>query len=390
MPVPAGATPESVSAAHTGLASDLEIPAGRARIVSLDRETSYFLTARASLPDATYLLECAPPRSGPRHGDRDSPWMAVRFDGQATVRPADGTVDLLLPERRPLSITVAEDSRPASVTVPRTPEGLATALTYSDAGIDVTGPERALPSARPHPPRIELGSRSSVPAATRRNSADTGLELHLPRSLAAGFVAAPLVYYLGAEVTVGEVRDPRLCAPRTGLDHGFDGDEFAREVRRTLRRTVYLDALVHERRRESARGRHGSLAIERTERVTDERTERVTVERTEDLSRGERSGRSVWPDGVGGHRRGVDRESRFDGESTRGSDPVGGVEDVGERPLDERVTAYLDLPQPWVDTAVPEWHETTATRADPDRIPCLPHLFDSLSAIELASRGSGG
>lgn len=138
--------------------------------------------------------------------------------------------------------TGTESMLPA-VTVPRTLSGVATAISTFGAAHRTPSPRRSHPASRDHPPLVSFGERR-IPRGVRDAISDTGIEFRVPPSLAHLLVAAPLAYYLGADVRVGPGQ-PRLRAADAGFERRFRRlPEFESAVADLLRRVVYLDSLL--------------------------------------------------------------------------------------------------------------------------------------------------
>ncbi|MFC4551016.1 MULTISPECIES: hypothetical protein [Halorussus] len=143
----------------------------------------------------------------------------------------------------------------ATVTTSTDPEDALRALSYLGSALKTTSPERSYPTLRGHPPRLEVGEEFAVPDSLSKP--ETGVELVVPPTHRAAVVAAPLAFYLGADVRPGE--DPRLLADgfefpldERSVPESFarstavtaDGDGFSLAVERALRQSFFLDCLV--------------------------------------------------------------------------------------------------------------------------------------------------
>ena len=209
-----------------------------------------------------------------------------------------------------------------TLTVPATTRGLATALTFSGAGIRETGPGRSHPDYRPHPPLLEFGERS-IPDTVLDARPETAVTFRLPDDRATLFVAAPLAYYLGARVEIHDGTRPTLSLP--GREHEFSAlPAFQHEVADLLRDTFYLDGLVRE------------LPGERRECAED-----LVVD-------------------VGGCPYALST-------ATPG----------------ERVEAYLDCDRERVASERPDWHLATYADQGDAEARCLPYLLDEMSLVYL-------
>ena len=207
-----------------------------------------------------------------------------------------------------------------TVTVPRTPAGVAAAVTHAAAAHDTTGVGRSLRANRHRPPAVEFGERLDVPTAVADATPDAGIELRLPASLRSVFVGAPLAFYLGADVSVADDATPRLLAPAAGVDREL-GDLTA-DAPDLLARTFWLDCLLRE-----------STA----------------------------TARLVEADALDALGLNVDRL-------------------VASAPA-ERLAAYLDAPFERVADRLPEWHLAMHVAPTYDHATALPYLLDRLAFV---------
>ncbi|SEW30049.1 CHAT domain-containing protein [Halobacterium jilantaiense] len=207
-----------------------------------------------------------------------------------------------------------------TVTVPRTPAGVAAAVTHAAAAHDTTGVGRSLRANRSRPPAVEFGDRLAVPTAVAAETPETGIELRLPASLRSVFVGAPLAFYLGADVSVVDDATPRLLASATGVDREL-GD-LTSDVPDLLARAFWLDCLIRE----------ASTGAE--------------------LAEG-------------------------DALDALGLDPD---RLVAQSPAD-RLAAYLDAPFERVADRLPEWHLAMHVAPTYDHATALPYLLDRLAFV---------
>jgi hypothetical protein len=253
----------------------------------------------------------------------------VSFEGSATVaKPEYDATVVSFPE--PTAVTVGFRSRvqspPGTVTVPRTPDGVATALTCLSAGNRTTTPDRSFPTMRGHPPLVEFGEERNVPTYLRHDEGD--VELLLPPDFDYLVPAASLTQYLGATIRVDSGATPRLRTPDRTHELGVQ-PTFERRVASLLRRTVLLDCLVRNA------GPYG------TDLAESSRLERL------DLVADALYGASIA----------------------------------------ERVGAYLDAPFEAVSTALPEWHLSMYVAPEYDHVETLPYLLADLPNLFLPRSG---
>ncbi|WP_135828704.1 hypothetical protein [Halorussus halobius] len=254
----------------------------------------------------------------------------LRFAGSADVWMTDDFNTLHVSFRESTLVTFGFRSHQEvpvdTVTVPPTPAGVATAVTYASASHKVTGPDRSYPNLRGHPPRVELGPERAIPDPVREERSDVGIELVVPDRFEYVFVAAPLAYYLQAELSVERRESATLRAPEAGVDHEFGPlPGFQHEVADVLRRVFFLDCLVRN---------GGAYSWELAE-----------------LS---------LLDEVG-----LDAESVYDSEPA------------------EQLATYLDAPYGRIDDELPEWHLAMHVDPVPDNVESLPYFLDNLSLVYL-------
>jgi hypothetical protein len=309
-----------VDAAVTVEADAVELPSVVATFVrdaegEMLAEAEHF--ADESFERGTYTVElCAPVKLYLRvessvHVTADAFRTRVTFGDEATV---------LVGAR-------SHHERPAAtVTTTTDPVDVMTAVSTFGSALKSTTPERSYPSLRGHPPLVELGEELDVPDWIE--PPDTGVRIELPRELRRVFVAAPLAYYLGAEVVPGAV--PRIVTDH-GFEHRLDGPGgFETEVERVLKRTFLLDCVTR---------------TEGIYRVS--LHERAETERRADL----------------------DFEALYD------------------RPLAEQLEAYLDVPYDTLADLVPDWKLTTHVAPTPENAELLPFVTNDLAVVRTPTSG---
>jgi len=311
--------PESVETTVSGTVEELGLPSVFVSGVEVGRERHWEFgdtTGTRALPAAPHLLSAA-----------SAVGLFVRFDGPARLVRGD-KLAVRFEEPTPVSIGFysRENTPDASIAVPETPTGVASALSLASATTTDTSPDRTWPTRRHHPPSIEIGGLERLPATLRDRRPDTGVELLLPSDLRYLFTAAPLAYYLGAEVCTVPDASPRLVFD--------DGEEplgtlpaFQRRTASVLRRVFWLDCVAR------GAGPHGGdLAVADT----------------------------------------------FD---TLGLDAAR----LYEAPLAERLRTYLDVPFDDVAGRFPEWHLGMYVEPTYDHVETLPHLLANLPHVFLPS-----
>ena len=252
--------------------------------------------------------------------------LFIRCDGPATVQfeaTEGGSERYVLQFREQTPVAVAFESQvdivEATVTVPKTVEGVATALTTMGSANETTSPDRTWPTLRNEPPRIEFGDRTEVPETVTDDRPDTGIELVVPPDVAYLFTGASLIHYLGAEVRVEPDAEPALRGAGRVEPLG-ELPTFQRRTAETLARCFYLDCVAR------SAGPHG---------------ERLTVADTFDELE-------------------LDPERLYDA------------------PLAERLRTYLDTEFDAVRDRFPEWHLSMYVAPTFDHVPTLSHLLQKL------------
>lgn len=249
--------------------------------------------------------------------------MLARFEGPAEVRRTDGTtIRFQEPTRVTLGFRSTTRAPADRMTIPKTLDGVATAISHAASAHRVLTPERSRRSMRGHPPEFEFGETVDVPDRVRAETPETGIEVLVPRSLRSLFVVAPLAYYLGADVHIESGVTPQLRAPDAGVARSFDS--LVTEVPDLLARVFWLDCLT---------------------RCTDAPTGTRLSERTtlSDL--------------------GIDPDAVFDATPA------------------QRLRTYLDAPFQRVVDEFPEWHLSMHVAPNLEHVSALPFLLDRLACI---------
>lgn len=244
-----------------------------------------------------------------------------RIDSEISVKAGSDSLVLSFPEPRRVVLGARSYHKhpAATITTPTDPDSLMEAIGATSSALKTTSPERAYPTLRGHPPLLERGDELAIPDGI--SSPDTGVTLVLPRDRRYVYTAAPLAFYLGADLVPGN--EARI--ETESLTHPLgQGRAFEDAIARTLKRALFLDAVV------------------RTEGI-------YQVDLYE--------------------RRRVEPELPFDVETTYG------------RPLHERLSAYLDVPFDSISKYVPQWVLTAYLPASPGSVEALPFVLNDLGLI---------
>lgn len=266
-------------------------------------------------PQGTYILETSMPVK-----------VYFRIEGQMTIQIDTGQTEIDLENADQVAIGARSlHNRPAGVieTTP-SPSDLRQAISLLSSSLKTTSPERSFPTLRGHPPRIELGDRYSVPAGIDRP--DMGIQLEVPDDIPTIFEAAPLSFYLSAELTQGST-------PRLVTDSGWDralgvNRPFRDDVERVLKQVFLLDCIV----------------------------------RTEGL----------YP---------VDLHERNELEPELHLD----LPALYEMSIPDRLERYLEIPFETVEPHIPRWKTTAHLAPGPDQVAVLPFALDDLALVRVES-----
>ncbi|WP_132059978.1 hypothetical protein [Halorussus amylolyticus] len=231
--------------------------------------------------------------------------IRFEFDGDTEIRLGARSHH----ERPSTTVTTTDD-----------PRDVMAAVSALGSALKTTSPERSFPTLRGHPPLIERGEELHIP--DELDTPDTGVRIELPPERRYVYVAAPLAFYLGAELVPGPA--PRIVTDE-GFEHSLDSHRgFEGEVERVLKQTFLLDCVTRT---------EGLYPVELHER-----------EAVEPL---------------------VDLEFAA----------------LYDRPLADRLAAYLSVPYEVVEEYVPTWKLTTHVEPTPENVTALPFLVDDLAVV---------
>lgn len=274
--------------------------------LSLRPSTAPYLLEISPSPVAVYVLVDAELRISVTGGRTD---LEVAGEGsRATVA---------------LGIRSYHDHPAETITIPEDADALLEALPLLGSALKTTSPERSFPTLRGHPPLIDFGESLEIPPDLE--PPQTGIVLELPPTPRYLYPAAPLTYYLGADVAPASA--PRLVAPDADLRYDLpSGDAYDDALATLLTRMLTLDTIV----------------------------------RTEGFYRVESHERNRL-------------EARLD-------EPPDWAR-LYDLPLDERTAAYLDLPDEEIDRLLPEWNLSAHVEPVLTHATVLPFLVDELAQI---------
>ena len=150
--------------------------------------------------------------------------VILEFDGRATLE---------------LGFRSLHNTPAGTIICPEEPESLMTAISAFSSSLQMTSCERSYPNHQGHPPALEFGDHLSIPDQIQ--PPETGVTIEIPPELEYIFPAAPLAYYLGAELVPG---------PEPVLDYGTGryslngAREYEDATIETLRAVHFLDCIV--------------------------------------------------------------------------------------------------------------------------------------------------
>jgi hypothetical protein len=288
---------------------DVRTPEGDHR-ASIDPPTSQ------AFPDGEYLLELHSPIkvylrvAGAMSIDATEDSVGIEFDGEVTVE---------------VGARSYHSSPAATMTVPDDPAALMEAVSAFSSALKTTSPERAWPTLRGHPPRIERGEELSIPEGL--DAPETAIRIAIPPEYGYVYTVAPLAYYLGAEVVPSGTA---TLSAESGVSEYLGGDvrEVGESVEAILKRVFLLDC----------------------------------VTRTEGL----------YPDDL--HEREV-LESHVDVD----------FESLYETSIADRLAEYLSVDDEAITAIESPWHRVTHVEAEPgpDAAELLPYVVNDLSLVKV-------
>jgi hypothetical protein len=249
-----------------------------------------------------------------------------RFDGTPTIRK--GADSLRVQFDQPTFVEFGARTyhkHPAgTITTTEEPADVMSALSTLSSALKTTECERSYPTLRGHPPLVELGEELEIPDGF--SPPETGIELVIPPEFEYVYPAAPLAFYLGADLVAGE--SPTLRTQ--GFEHDLStGRWFEDEVADLLKRFLFLDCVVR------TEGIHQVDLYERKQ---------------------------------------IEPELPFDISSMYG------------RPLPEQLEGYLSVAQEVVEPYLPRWCLTAHLPSEPRLVSAVPHIVNDLGVIR-STRG---
>ncbi|TYL36560.1 hypothetical protein CV102_22260 [Natronococcus pandeyae] len=279
--------------------------------------TSIEQSASETLSEGVYSLELAAPIK--LYLRVDSPVTVSSNLMQTYIHFSDETEVLIgarsLHEEPAATITTTDDPR----------DMIAAVSTFASA-LKTQSPERSFPSNRGHPPMVERGEKLHIPAGME--TPDASIRLEIPPDYRSIYAAAPLVYYLGADLVPADT--PRLVT-ETGFEYALAEERcFEETLERVLKRVFFLDCVVR------TEGMHPVDLYER--------------QKVEE---------------------GIDHD----------------LTSLYSCPPAERIEAYFDVPFSVLEPQMPDWKVTAHIEPNPKNVEMLPFIAHRLAVVR-TSRGN--
>ncbi|WP_435347075.1 hypothetical protein [Haloarchaeobius sp. HRN-SO-5] len=244
-----------------------------------------------------------------------------RFEGEPVVRNGADSLRVDFSDRATVEFGVRTyHKNPAgTITTSADPNDVMTAISALSSALKTTSVERSYPTLRGHPPLLELGDELDIPDDF--SPAGTGVEIGVPSELQYVYAAAPLAFYLGADIVPAS--EPKI---RMGqFEHGLaDGRRFEDDVAQILKQTLFLDCVV----------------------------------RTEGIHQVELYERQL-----------VEPKLPFD------------IAEMYGQPLPNQLEAYLSVPFDVIEPHLPRWCLTAHVPADAKHVEAVPHIVNDLGVI---------
>lgn len=205
----------------------------------------------------------------------------------------------------------------AKILVTRSLKDIARAISQLSSAIKIDSCERTYPTLRGHPPLIDFSKKAEIPELRKFRS---GVEIFVPPKLEYLYAAAPLAYYLLADLKIG--------SPGIECENGFyrelpEFPEFEDRVSEILQQVFFLDCLV------------------RTEGLYKIRLHEARALEALDLD-----ARALY-----------------------------------NKKIEDQLSTYLEIPWERIKEFMPPWHLSTYVEASPGRVRALPFLLNELSLI---------
>lgn len=251
--------------------------------------------------------------------------LYLRVTGAPSIEVTNGKVSIKFDQKTTVEIgarSYHSDST-ATITVPDNPEAVMEAVSMFSASLETTSPERAWPTKREHPPRIEHGNTLHVPATLE--PANTNITIEIPPEYATIYTVAPLAYYLGADIQPATTAQVTASTDEI-FNLGNTPSEIADNAAALLKRVFLLDAATRT---------EGEYPVDLYEREI------------------------------------LEAKTNLDFARLYRTTPA------------ERLRRYLDVPDEDLDAITPEWHETAYLPASVEAAELLPFVVNDLAVVQV-------
>ncbi|MGM0399279.1 MAG: hypothetical protein ACQEQY_09840, partial [Halobacteriota archaeon] len=181
--------------------------------------------------------------AGTHHVEISGPiklYLAV--EGPLTIEVGIDFIEIQLADRTAVTLGARSyHERPAgTITVGEDPEDVMTAISAFGSALKSTTPDVSFPTLRGHPPLIETGDALAIPDGL--SMPDSGITIEVPRTRRMIYPTASLAFYLGARVEPGPT--PRIRTTE-GFEYRLDDERWLEDaISRVLRQVLLFDAVV--------------------------------------------------------------------------------------------------------------------------------------------------
>jgi|GEM_PF-6098556 hypothetical protein len=207
------------------------------------------------------------------------------------------------------------------INISKSIDDAARAIKLLSSSICIDTCERSYPTLREHPPLLKIEDEFSVSGDIREKK--SGVSITIPKKLGYLYVAAPLVYYLLADIEFG--------SPSLYCDSGFEYrmplslSRFEDEVSNVLQRVFFMDCLVRC---------------------------------------------------AGGYVNKVEELKALDG---LGLD----IKAIFSKRITEQLPIYFNIPREKIERYMPEWHLSYYVKPELPRVEALPFILNRLGMVRI-------
>ncbi|UWG48882.1 Uncharacterized protein HSRCO_2622 [Halanaeroarchaeum sp. HSR-CO] len=168
--------------------------------------------------------------------------LYLAVEGPFSIEVGIDFIDVDLVDRTTVSVGARSyHERPAgTITVGDDPEDVMTAISAFGSALKSTTPDVSFPTLRGHPPLIETGDALAIPDGL--SMPDSGITIEVPRTRRMIYPTASLAFYLGSRVEPGPT--PRIRTTE-GFEYPLDDERWLEDaITRVLRQVLLFDAVV--------------------------------------------------------------------------------------------------------------------------------------------------